>query len=175
MTQAELALLPEARLGGALLLIFTAALAILLVPAIGLTVAVASLYTEDYPRSVGAFLGHWVTGPRRLGPIQMMPIAYAMAWSLLFVVMTVSKRHATPLVASLGIVVWALLPAGIALSDESALLSGGRLIVLFDALTRVWPQAVAALANLLLAAAFCGYMASGRRPNAYYRRRLPVP
>ena len=33
---------------------------------------------------------------------------------------------------------------------------------------------VAVLAETALAAGFCGYMAAGVRPNAYYRRRLPT-
>jgi hypothetical protein len=37
-----------------------------------------------------------------------------------------------------------------------------------------WPLAVDLVAELAMAAAFCGYMASGVRPNAYYRRRLPA-
>jgi len=38
-----------------------------------------------------------------------------------------------------------------------------------------WPLAVDLLGEAALAAGFCGYMASGVRPNAYYRRRLPAP
>ena len=36
-----------------------------------------------------------------------------------------------------------------------------------------WPLTVDLWAKPLLAAGFCGYMAGGVRPNAYYRRRLP--
>ena len=38
-----------------------------------------------------------------------------------------------------------------------------------------WPFAIDLLGEAMLAAGFCGYMASGVRPNAYYRRRLPKP
>ena len=38
-----------------------------------------------------------------------------------------------------------------------------------------WPLAIDVLGELVLAAGFCGYMAGGVRPNAYYRRRLPTP
>ena len=37
-----------------------------------------------------------------------------------------------------------------------------------------WPLAVDLWAEAVLAAGFCGYMAGGVRPNAYYRRRLPA-
>jgi hypothetical protein len=37
-----------------------------------------------------------------------------------------------------------------------------------------WPLAVDLWAEAVLAAGFCGYMADGVRPNAYYRRRLPA-
>ena len=37
-----------------------------------------------------------------------------------------------------------------------------------------WPLAVDLLGEAVMAIAFCGYMADGVRPNAYYRRRLPT-
>jgi hypothetical protein len=38
-----------------------------------------------------------------------------------------------------------------------------------------WPLIVDLLAEAVLAAGFCGYMLRGEQPNAYYRRRLPMP
>ena len=38
----------------------------------------------------------------------------------------------------------------------------------------LWPLGIDLLAQLAMALAFCGYMAAGVRPNAYYRRRLPT-
>ncbi len=108
MTDDELAGLPEARLGGALLWMVTAA-AIL---------------------CIGA----------------------------LIVIMTLLRLRVTPVVASLGFLAW------IAYRFAAALLSHAG-----------WPLMVDLVGEALLAAGFCGYMAGGVRPNAYYRRRLPAP
>jgi hypothetical protein len=71
--------------------------------------------------------------------------------------MTALHLRATPLVASAGLVAW------IAWRFVAALIGHAG-----------WPLAVDLLAEILLVAGFCGYMAEGLRPNAYYRRRLPV-
>jgi len=47
-------------------------------------------------------------------------------------------------------------------------------IVPVDALVLTWPNAIAIAAEITTVAGFCGYMAAGVRPNAYYRRRLPT-
>ncbi|MBN9088650.1 MAG: hypothetical protein J0J01_17235 [Reyranella sp.] len=46
------------------------------------------------------------------------------------------------------------------------------ILVLYTGGVHANPAAV--LAETALAAGFCGYMAAGVRPNAYYRRRLPT-
>jgi hypothetical protein len=84
-------------------------------------------------------------------------VAFVGIWSALFVLMTLLHLRATPLVASAGLLAW------IAWRFAAALFSQAG-----------WPLAVDLLGEALLAAGFCGYMAEGLRPNAYYRRRLAV-
>lgn len=137
LTEQEQATRPEARLGGALLWVVLAAAAVCIV-AIG-----GALLAFDQLRAIGV---HY-----------MIAVGFAGAWSLVFVMMTMLRLPATPMVASAGFVAW------IAWRFAAALWSGAG-----------WPLAVDLWAEAVLAAGFCGYMADGVRPNAYYRRRLPA-
>lgn len=94
---------------------------------------------------------------RLLGVRYMIAVGFAGIWSALFVAMTLLHLRATPLVASTGFVAWIAYRLAVALWSQAG-----------------WPLAVDLLAEALLAAGFCGYMADGVRPNAYYRRRLPA-
>ena len=138
MTDDELAGLPEARLGGALLWMVTAA-AILCIGAL-----IASLVAFQALREIG---GRYTVA-----------VGFIAVWSAVFVIMTLLHLRATPVVASVGFLAW------IAYRFAAAILSHAG-----------WPLMVDLLGETLLAAGFCGYMAGGVRPNAYYRRRLPAP
>ncbi|HZB54862.1 MAG TPA: hypothetical protein VE527_14610 [Reyranella sp.] len=94
---------------------------------------------------------------RVIGVRYMIAVGFAGVWSAIFVAMTLLRLPATPVVASAGFVAW------IAWRFAVALWSGAG-----------WPLAVDLWAEAVLAAGFCGYMADGVRPNAYYRRRLPA-
>ncbi|MBI2739846.1 MAG: hypothetical protein HYX38_25285 [Rhodospirillales bacterium] len=137
MTQQEQTTRPEARLGGALLWLVLAAAVVCLV-AVG-----------------GAFLAFDQLEP--IGIRYMIAVGFAGAWSAIFVVMTLLRLPATPLVASAGFLAWIAWRFAVALWSQAG-----------------WPLAVDLLAEAVLAAGFCGYMADGVRPNAYYRRRLPA-
>jgi hypothetical protein len=93
---------------------------------------------------------------RALGMRYMIAVIFVTAWSLLFLAMTVMRAPGTPLIASLGLFLW------VAYRFCVAVMSGG------------WPLVVDLLGEAILVAGFCGYMATGSRPNAYYRRRLPT-
>jgi hypothetical protein len=80
-------------------------------------------------------------------------VLFVTAWSLLFLAMTAVRAPATPLVVSFGFVLW------IAFRLWVAIASGH------------WPLIVDLLGEGVLAAGFCGYLLTGSRPNAYYRRR----
>jgi len=137
MTDQELAMRPEARLGGALLWVVLAAGMVCLVAAGGALLAFDQL--------------------RPIGMRYMVAVGFAGVWSAFFVVMTLLRLPATPLVASAGFLAWVAWRFAVALWSEAG-----------------WPLAVDLLAEAVLAAGFCGYMADGVRPNAYYRRRLPA-
>ena len=137
MTEQEAATRPEARLGGALLWVVLAAVVVCLVAIVG------ALLAFDQLRSIGIRY--------------MIAVGFAGIWAAVFVVMTLLRLPATPVVASAGFVAW------IAWRFAVALWSGAG-----------WPLAVDLWAEAVLAAGFCGYMADGVRPNAYYRRRLPA-
>jgi hypothetical protein len=137
MTEQEAATRPEARLGGALLWVVLAAVVVCLVAIFG------ALLAFDQLRSIGIRY--------------MIAVGFAGTWCAVFVIMTLLRLPATPVVASAGFVAW------IAWRFAVALWSGAG-----------WPLAVDLWAEAVLAAGFCGYMADGVRPNAYYRRRLPA-
>jgi hypothetical protein len=137
MTEQELATLPEARLGGALLWMVAAAAALCVVAVVGVIVA---------PEDLSA-----------IGIRYMIAVGFAAVWCLIFVVLTLLRSAATPIVASVGFLAW------IAYRFLAAVTSHAG-----------WPLAVDTLGEVALAAGFCGYMAGGVRPNAYYRRRLPA-
>ena len=138
MTEHELATLPEARLGGALLWMVATAAVLCIVAIAGALFAFRQLDA--------------------IGIRYMTAVGFVAVWSIAFVIMTLLRAPATPVVASVGFLAW------IAYRFAASLLSGAG-----------WPLAVDLLGEAVLAAGFCGYMAGGVRPNAYYRRRLPAP
>jgi hypothetical protein len=93
---------------------------------------------------------------RAVGTRYMIAVIFVTAWSLLFLAMTAMRVPGTPIIASGGLFLW------VAYRLCVAALSGG------------WPLVVDLLGEAVLVAGFCGYMLTGSRPNAYYRRRLPA-
>ncbi len=72
--------------------------------------------------------------------------------------MTLLRARATPVMASAGAVAWIAYRFFV----STVLGQAG------------WPPAIDLLGEAVMAAAFCGYMASAARPNVHYRRRLPT-
>jgi hypothetical protein len=85
-------------------------------------------------------------------------LGFVNAWAAIFVVMTILRLRVTPLLASVGITAWVVYRIVVSVMGGYG-----------------WPLGIDLLAQLAMALAFCGYMATGVRPNAYYRRRLPAP
>ena len=137
MTAEEVATLPEARLGGALLWMVAAAALLCIVAIAGALFAFHQL--------------------REIGGRYMIAVGLVAAWSLAFIVLTLLRARVTPVVAGAGFVVWIAYRFFVALLGQTG-----------------WPLAIDLLGEAILAAGFCGYMAGGVRPNAYYRRRLPA-
>ena len=123
----------EPRLSGALLWMAVAAATLAVVGVGGLALAFDQL--------------------RAIGGRYMIAVVFVTAWSLVFLVMTLMRARATPVVASAGLLLW------IAYRLCVAVITGG------------WPLVVDLLGEAVLAAGFCGYLLSGALPNAYYRRR----
>jgi hypothetical protein len=94
---------------------------------------------------------------RAIGLRYGIAVGFITLWSGGFVIMTSLRMRETPTLASIGLIVWILYRLVV------AVLGGDG-----------WPLVVDLVAELVMAAAFCGYMAAGVRPNAYYRRRLPA-
>ena len=123
------------RLNGALLWMVVAAALLALVGVVGLALAFDQLLA----------LGGRYTGA----------VLFVTMWSLLFLGMTLVRAPATPLIVSLGFLLWIAFRLWVAIAAGH------------------WPLIVDLLGEAVLAAGFCGYMLTGSRPNAYYRRRLP--
>jgi len=83
----------------------------------------------------------------------MVAVLFVTTWSLVFLAMTLVRAPATPLVASLGLALWVAYRLWVAIAAGH------------------WPLVVDLLGEAVLAAGFCGYLPTGSRPNASYRRR----
>lgn len=173
MTETEYATLPEARLAGALQWMVVGCTAAVVVPALGILAAFVVLSTGGVHANPGNVFS-WIDSPSRMGPVYMTPVAFFLAWAFVFVVMTLLRLRATPLVASVGIVTWVTLRGLVSYLGQAPAIAAAEQTSWLDALVLTWPYAIAIVAEVVLAAGFCGYMATGVRPNAYYRRRLPV-
>lgn len=139
LTESEAAALPEARLGGDLLVVVLLAALLFVIDLAGWIFALDRL--------------------REIGSRYMVAVTFAGLLSLVFVVMTLLRLRQTPAIISGSLVVWILYRGGVAVS--------------YGAVAH-WPLLVDMAGELILASGFCGYMAAGLRPNAYYRRRVRV-
>jgi hypothetical protein len=137
LTESEAAALPEARLGGDLLVVLLLAALLVVIELAGWLLALDRL------------LG--------IGSRYTVAVSFAGLLSLVFVVMTLLRLRQTPVIVCAGLVVWILYRGGVAVS--------------YGAVAH-WPLFVDMTGELILATGFCAYMATGLRPNAYYRRRI---
>ena len=94
---------------------------------------------------------------RAIGIRYEIAVAFITLWSGAFVIMTWLRLRSTPVLASAALFVWILYRLAVSVAGGYG-----------------WPLAVDLLAELAMAASFCGDMATGVRPNADYRRRLPI-
>jgi hypothetical protein len=88
-------------------------------------------------------------------------------WAVVFVVMTLMRRPSTPTAASVLMVIWAV--SWIAAEIATHYLSANS----FDLVSPV-ALLLPVIIEIVLVSAFCGYMSDGRRPNAYFRKRVRV-
>ncbi|MFI5029133.1 MAG: hypothetical protein ACHQPH_00365 [Reyranellales bacterium] len=90
---------------------------------------------------------------RALGGRYTVAVLFVTALSVLFLALTWMRSPATPLIVTFGLALWVAYRLWVAVASGS------------------WPLVVDLLGEGVLAAGFCGYMLTGSRPNAYYRRR----
>jgi hypothetical protein len=144
-----------------------------IVPTVGMLLAFIVIATGGIHANP-ANIFSWLDGPYAMGTTYMIPVFFFMIWSLLFLIMTLARLRATPAIASAGMVAWVALRIALHYLGQAPDAAAASNTTVVDGLVRLWPYAIATLAETALVAGFCGYMASGLRPNAYYRRRLPA-
>jgi hypothetical protein len=88
-----------------------------------------------------------------LGGRYVVSVLFVTAVSLLFLALTWMRSPTTPLLVTFGLVLWVAYRLCLAIAAGH------------------WPLIVDLLGEGVLAAGFCGYVLTGSRPNAYYRRR----
>lgn len=174
LTPDEMAHLPEARLGGSLLWIFVAAAAIATIPALGFALTLAALAAGSIHSGPIELPTGFSSGIVDLGARYIIAVALLVGGSLMFIVMTLLRLRATPLVASVGLALWVSWRFTMGYVGQAVLEAQAGKGGLFERLIYHWPFAIDMLGELAMLVAFCGYMAAGRRPNVYYRRRLAV-
>jgi hypothetical protein len=169
LSAADHAALPESRLGGALALIFIAACGIVAVPVAGLVTLVVAAGPDGVFWTLGAFLTAEGLGPTgSVMRLTLVPQAALFLWAVVFIVVTAARLPAGPRIAALVFAFWATLSAGSQVAIQLAISPEGI------APSRIPLMLPFMLLDLVLAAAFWGYMHDGRRPNIYYRRRVPA-
>jgi hypothetical protein len=170
LSAAELAAAPDARLGGTLGIIVAIAATIAAIKGL---MYVLYLVFEIGPHGGGAaaILAMFALNGTKSAWIQNLNLAVPalmFVWGLAVTVMTMLRARATPYVASMLIAVWPIVTMTVNVLKRSITATEG--LDVFDFLQ----MAPYILFNIMIAAAFCGYMLEGRRPNMFYRRRVRI-
>lgn len=165
LSAAELAASPETKFGGVLAVIFWSAVA--MVGTVTLVIAWLIAFGDFFSVTMMSrmlFSGSSLSS--KIAGIQMIPQATFTVWAFAFAVMTMGRRPSTPKVASVLMVIWAATSIGAQIGTRYLIAQSN-----FDLINQasLLPYV---LIEIILVAAFCGYMADGRRPNIYYRRRV---
>lgn len=167
LSEAEYSASAEARLGGALGVIFWGAVA--MVAALVLVIAGMIAFSDFFSFAMVSrmmFSGSSMTSV--IIGISMIPQAMFVIWAFVFAIMTMGRRPSTPRVASAMMVIWGLTSIGAQIATryviaESSFILGSQATLL--------PYV---LLEIVLIAAFWGYMNDGRRPNVYFRKRVRI-
>lgn len=169
LSDAEFAAAPEASLGGPLGLIFAAAVALVIIAGLALFFILTAL--------IGFGGMPWSTLLKDLIAIPADPRLFAsrivnlqqaamVVWAAVFVVMTLMRAPSTPKVASVLMVIWVILAmTGNAMLRHVGLTNGLDMFTILQMTPYI-------LFNVIITAAFWGYMQDGRWPNIYYVRRV---
>jgi len=174
LTKAELAAEPEARLGGAIAVIFALAILVLLPWLLASVKSFVSWFT-DPPGAPNALqvLGGMLSGAFG-SDIQAASLAYATmqtlalaAWAILFVIATLFRLRA---VATLAAVVFAICMLLSPIAQILLTTSAARENTFFI-LASLSPRVVV---GLVAGVAYWAYMRDGHRPNLYFARRVRI-
>lgn len=172
LSGAEFAAAPEAKLNGVLALIMAASVALIIFVGLALAFVTFALvgfggmpWSELFRAAIDAVT--IPTEPRALGTRVVTWQQVAMViWALVFIAMTMMRSAATPKVASVLMVLWVIMAmGGNALVRHVNLPNGLDTFTLLSMMPYI-------LFNIIVTAAFWGYMQDGRQPNIYYRKRV---
>ena len=161
----ELGASADTKLGGALAVMFWSAVA--MVATVVLILAGLIAFGDFFSVTMmSRMLFSASSLSSRIAGIQMIPQAMFAVFAFAFVVMTLARRPSTPAVASVLMVMWAATSIGAQIGTRYLIAQSN-----FDPLSQASLLPYIFL-EIVLVAAFCGYMADGRRPNVYYLRRV---
>lgn len=165
LSDAELAASAEAKLGGALAVIFWCAVALVavLVLVVAWLIAFGDFFSFTM-MSQSVLSGSSMTS--MVTRISLIPQAIFFIWGFVFAVMTMGRRPSTPRVASAMIAIWALTSIGAQIATRYVI---GQNSFILGSQATLLPYV---LLEIVMVAAFCGYMSEGSRPNAYFRKRV---
>jgi hypothetical protein len=165
LSEAEFAASAEARLGGPLGMIFWGAVA--MVAMVVLLVAWLIAFGDFFSATmVSQMLFSGSSMASTVAGIAMVPQALFFVWACVFAIMTMGRRASTPKVASILIVAWALTSIGAQIATRYVIAQGSFVL---GQQASLLPYI---LLEIVLVAAFCGYMSEGRRPNVYFLKRV---
>jgi hypothetical protein len=165
LSAAELAASPEAKLSGPLGVIFWGAVAMVAVVVllVAWMIAFGDFFTVTMVSRMffsGSSMASAVAG------IAMIPQATFFVWACVFAVMTMGRRPSTPKVASVLMVIWALTSISAQVATRYVIAQNSFVL---GSQASLLPYI---LLEVVLVAAFWGYMSEGRRPNIYFLKRV---
>lgn len=161
---------PDANLGGALAVIFCAAIGIVVADVARVSPAVLAVAVMGGPAGLLEMLAMPfalpLTGPPHAFVQQSFLLSQTVlfAWALVFVVMTALRSPRTPVAAAVGLGVYLAVAIIVAVAVR-IVLQPGNVLYLLDAVP-------GSLLNVATFAAFWVYMRDARRPNLYFLGRV---
>ena len=171
LSEAELAATPDAKLGGTLAIIV--AIAAIIAAIKGLMYLLYLMFMGGPPGGGAAVILRMfapLNGSKSawIQNLNLAVPALIFAWGGVVTAMTLLRARGTPDVASALIAVWAIVAVTLNVLKRAVTATDGLDVI--DYLQ----MAPHILFNVMIAAAFCGYMREGRRPNLFYRRRVRI-
>jgi len=159
---AELAASAETKLGGLLAVVVMVGVVVLVMAWL---VAFGDFFSSAM---ISRMLFSGSSLSSKIAGISIIPQTMFAIWAIAFVIMTMGRRPSTPKVASTLMVIWAATSIGTQIATRFLIAQNN-----FDVVSQA-SLVPSILIEIILVAAFCGYMNDGRRPNVYYLKRVRV-